>query len=63
MVQINQVVKDHDLQDEFLPVLAVGFVDMTRSYTDDEGDERASMSLMSSFSVTDEELDDYFLIV
>lgn len=59
MIQINQVVKNHNLQDEFLSVLAVGFVDMTTSYTDDEGDERASMSLMSSFSVTDEEeLDD-----
>lgn len=59
MVQINEVVRKHDLQDDFLSVLAVGFVDMTTSYLDDDGEERANMSLMSSFSVTDEEeLDD-----
>ena len=59
IVEINNTVKDEGLESEFLSVLAVGFVDMTTAYEDEEGDERANMSLMSSFSVTDEdELDD-----
>ena len=59
MVQMNNVVREHGLESEFLSVLAVGFVDMTTAYEDEDGDERANMSLMSSFSVTDEEeLDD-----
>lgn len=59
MLEINNVVKEHGLESDFLSVLAVGFVDMETSYTDEDGDQRANMSLMSSFSVTDEEeLDD-----
>jgi hypothetical protein len=59
IVAINEVVKKHDLTDEFLACIAIGFVDMETKYTDEDGDERANMSLLSSFSVTDEdELDD-----
>lgn len=59
MLAINAVVKKHDLEDEFISCLAVGFLDLESSYVDEEGDERASMSLMSSFAVADEEeLDD-----
>lgn len=59
IVAINEVVKEHDLTDEFLACIAIGFVDMETKYMDEDGDERADMSLLSSFSVTDEdELDD-----
>ncbi len=59
LVSINEVVKKYELESEFLACLAVGFLDMETLYEDEEGDERASMSLLSSFSVTDEEeLDD-----
>ena len=59
MLAINAVVKKHDLEDEFISCLAVGFLDMENAYVDEDGDERASMSLMSSFAVADEEeLDD-----
>lgn len=59
MVQINQLAKKYDLEDEFLAVLAVGFIDIESKYTDENGDDRASMSLLSSFAVNDEEeLDD-----
>ncbi len=59
IVAINEVVKKHDLADEFLACIAIGFVDMETKYMDEDGDERADMSLLSSFSVTDEdELDD-----
>lgn len=59
MLAITEVVKKYNLQDEFLACLAVGFIDMSSVFTDEDGDERANMSLLSSFSVTDEEeLDD-----
>lgn len=59
ILQINEVVKKYELENEFLSAIAVGFIDMKTSYVDEEGDERASMSLLSTFSVTDEdELDD-----
>lgn len=59
MLAITEVVKKYNLQDEFLACLAVGFIDMSSAFTDEDGDERANMSLLSSFSVTDEEeLDD-----
>ena len=59
MLAINEVVKKYNLEDEFLACLAVGFIDMSSAYEDEDGDERANMSLLSSFSVTDEEeLDD-----
>jgi hypothetical protein len=56
---INSVVSKYDLKDEFLACISIGFLDMSTSYEDEEGNERADMSLLSSFSVTDEdELDD-----
>ena len=59
LLAINEIVKKHELQDEFIACLAVGFLDMDSSYVDEEGAERANMSLLSSFSVSDEEeLDD-----
>lgn len=59
MVAINEVVKKHGLEDEFLAAIAIGFLDMESAFTDEDGDERANMSLLSSFSVSDEEeLDD-----
>lgn len=59
MVAINSVVKKYDLEDEFISCLAVGFLHLEDSYTDENGDERAKMSLLSSFTVSDEdELDD-----
>lgn len=59
IVAINNVVKKYELDDEFLAVIAVGFVDLETTYTDEEGDSRANMSLLSTFSVADEdELDD-----
>ena len=59
IVAINEVVKKHDLSDEFLACIAIGFLDMKTKHMDEEGNERADMSLLSSFSVTDEdELDD-----
>jgi len=59
ILAINAIVKKYDLEDEFIACLAVGFIDMKTAYEDENGDERASMSLLSSFSVSDEdELDD-----
>lgn len=59
VVAINNVVKKFELEDEFLAAIAVGFINLETKYTDEEGDERANMSLLSSFSVSDEdELDD-----
>lgn len=59
VVAINNVVKKFELEDEFLAAIAVGFINLETRYTDEEGDERANMSLLSSFSVADEEeLDD-----
>ena len=56
---INEVVAKYELTNEFLSVMAVGFLDLESSYFDEEGNERASMSLLSTFSVADEdELDD-----
>jgi hypothetical protein len=59
MLAINSVVQKHELSDEFIACVAIGFLDMDTSYVDEEGAQRADMSLLSSFSVTDEEeLDD-----
>ena len=59
IVAINNVVKKYELDDEFLAAIAVGFVDLDTTYTDKDGDSRANMSLLSTFSVADEdELDD-----
>jgi len=59
LLAINEVVKKHGLESEFLSCLAVGFVDIDNSYVDEDGEERANMSLLSTFSVADEdELDD-----
>jgi hypothetical protein len=59
LISINEVVKKYDLTDEFLSVIAIGFLDLDSSYVDEDGDERADMSLLSTFSVADEdELDD-----
>lgn len=59
LLAINQVVKKHDLEDEFIACLAVGFLNMDTAYTDEDGNDRAEMSLLSSFAVEDEEeLDD-----
>lgn len=59
MLAINAIVKKYGLEDEFIACLAVGFVDMSSKFTDEYGDERANMNLLSSFAVTDEdELDD-----
>jgi hypothetical protein len=59
LLAVNAVIKKYELEDEFISCLAVGFLDMENAYIDDDGDERASMSLISSFAVADEEeLDD-----
>lgn len=59
MLAINTVVKKYDLEEEFIACLAIGFLDMESLYTDEDGDDRANMSLLSSFAVSDEdELDD-----
>lgn len=59
MVAITAVVKKHELEDEFISCLAVGFLDMDSAFVDEDGHERANMSLLSAFAVSDEEeLDD-----
>ena len=59
MLAISAVVKKHGLEDEFISCLAVGFLDMENAFTDEDGNDRANMSLLSAFSVADEdELDD-----
>lgn len=55
MLAINETVKKHGLEDQFISCLAVGFLNLEDSYKDEYGDERANMSLLSSFSVQDEE--------
>jgi len=59
VLAINTVVEKYDLTDDFLACIAIGFLNMETVYEDEEGNERADMSLLSSFSVADEdELDD-----
>lgn len=59
ILSINEVVKKHDLESEFISCLAVGFLNLDTAYIDEDGAERAEMSLLSSISVEDEEeLDD-----
>jgi hypothetical protein len=59
LLAINETVSKYDLKEDFIACLAVGFLDMETMFKDEDGNERANMSLLSSFSVTDEEeLDD-----
>ena len=59
ILAIAAVAKKYDIEDSFISCVAVGFLDMDSAYLDDEGQERANMNLLSSFSVTyEEELDD-----
>jgi len=59
MLGINAIIKKYGLEDEFISCLAVGFLDMTTLYQDEDGNDRANMNLISSVSVADEEeLDD-----
>ena len=59
MLSINTVVKKYGLEEQFIACLAVGFLDLSTMYTDEDGDDRANMNLLSSFAVSDEgELDD-----
>jgi hypothetical protein len=59
ILAIASVAKKYDIEDSFIACVAVGFLDIDSAYLDDEGQERANMNLLSSFSVTDEEeLDD-----
>ena len=57
--KINQTVLKHGLENEFIACFAAGFIDIKNSYIDDEGVQRANMSLLSSMAVDDEdELDE-----
>ena len=59
ILAIASIAKKYDIEDSFIACVAVGFLDMDSAYLDDEGQERANINLLSSFSVTDEEeLDD-----
>lgn len=59
ILAIAAVAKKYDIEDSFISCVAVGFLDIDSAYIDEEGQERANMNLLSSFSVTDEEeLDD-----
>lgn len=59
MHAINEIAIKYGLENDFVSCLAVGFVDSENSYIDEDGDERANMNLLSSFSASDEdELDD-----
>ncbi len=59
ILAIASIAKKYDIEDSFIACVAVGFLDMDSAYLDDDGQERANMNLLSSFSVTDEEeLDD-----
>ena len=40
LLSINETVKKYDLQNEFLSVIAVGFLDMSTTFRDDDGNER-----------------------
>ena len=40
LVAINNVVKKYELEDEFLACLAVGFIDMSSAFTDEDGEDR-----------------------
>jgi len=60
MLQINEVIKNHDLSEEVLVAMAVGFLDLeSRSSLPSEDGITVKMNLLSSISVDDEEeLDD-----
>ena len=59
ILAINAAVKKYELEDEFIACLGVGFIDMKTTFQDEDGQDRANMSLLSSFAVSDEEeLDD-----
>ena len=36
IMEMNDVVREHDLQSDFLSVIAVGFVDMDTAYVDED---------------------------
>ena len=56
---IRSIINKYELEDEFISVIAVGFLDMQSKYKDEDGCERANMNLLSFFAVSDEEeLDD-----
>lgn len=54
MIMINKTVEKYELQDEFLSVMSLGFLDISTMYTDEQGNNRANMNLISSFNVDDE---------
>lgn len=60
MLQINEVIKKYDLQEEVLVAMAVGFLDLEqRSTLPNEEGITVKMNLLSSITVDDEEeLDD-----
>ena len=59
LVSIQNVIKKYGLEEEYVSCIALGFLDLKNKYVDEDGDERANMSLLSTFSVADEdELDD-----
>jgi hypothetical protein len=59
MLAMKAVVKKYDLENQFISVMAAGFLDLDSSYVDEDGSHRADMSLLTSFSVTNEdELED-----
>lgn len=59
LLAINEIVKKHELEDEFISCISLGFIDIDGAEVDDDGEHRANMSLLSTFSVNDEEeLDD-----
>jgi len=54
MIMINKTVEKYELQDEFLSVMSLGFLDISTMYIDEQGNNRANMNLISSFNVDDE---------
>lgn len=59
LLDINTTVERHGLDTEFISCIAVGFIDVKEAWMDEDGEHRANLNLLSSFSVQDEEeLDD-----
>ena len=60
MIQINETIKKHDLEEEVIVALAVGFLNLDdQSILPNGKGTTVSMNLLSSISVEDEEeLDD-----
>lgn len=55
IMSIKQVVEKYDLEEDFICSIALGFINLNHTETDNYGDPIANMNLISMTNVEDEE--------